>query len=71
MIAGKRSKTLIRDSLPDRIFNIFNITLMTIIMVVIIYPMYFIVLASFSNPDTVASGQLMFWPKELYLDGYK
>lgn len=71
MIAGKRPKTLIRDSLPDRIFNIFNITLMTIIMVVIIYPMYFIVLASFSNPDTVASGQLMFWPKELYLDGYK
>lgn len=62
---------LIKESFPDKVFNIVNLLIMIFIVCVILYPLYFIVLASFSNPDTVNSGKLLFFPKELYLDGYK
>ncbi len=66
-----KKSSLIRESLPDRVFNVVNIVLMLLILIIIIYPLYFIILASFSTPETVASGQLLLWPKEFYLDGYK
>ena len=41
---------------------IFDITL---------YPMYFIVIASFSDPAAVSNGQIMFLPKGVNFKGYK
>ena len=36
-----------------------------------LYPLYFVVIASFSDPSAVASGQVWLVPKGLTLDGYK
>ncbi len=67
----KKKKTAIREPLPDRVFNAVNVALMLLVMVIIIYPLYFIVVASLSNPDTVASGKLLFVPREFYTEGYQ
>ncbi|MDP1442155.1 carbohydrate ABC transporter permease [Priestia megaterium] len=65
---NKKSK--LQKSWKDRIFDIsvYGIAVMMILM--IIYPLWFIVIASFSNPADVSNGNVLFWPKEWKLDGY-
>ena len=36
-----------------------------------LYPMYFIIIASFSDPAAVSNGQIMFLPKGVNFKGYK
>ncbi|MFC9708493.1 carbohydrate ABC transporter permease [Paenibacillus sp. NPDC056933] len=40
-------------------------------LIAIIYPIYFIVIASFSDPTAVANGQVWVFPKGFTLEGYK
>lgn len=42
-----------------------------LILLVVIYPLYFIVIASFSDPSAVAGGQVWLLPKGVTLDGYR
>ena len=42
-----------------------------LILIIIAYPLYFIIIASFSNPSEVANGNVWFWPSQFTLDGYK
>ena len=61
----------VRASKSDRVFNIVTYSLAIIILLIILYPLYFIIIASFSNPAAVSNGQVWFWPKGFTLDGYK
>lgn len=42
-----------------------------LVMIIIIYPLYFIVIASFSDPSAVSTGQVWFYPRGFTLDGYR
>nr|WP_029192546.1 carbohydrate ABC transporter permease [Paenibacillus harenae] len=42
-----------------------------LMLIIIVYPIYFIVIASFSDPAAVANGQMWFFPKGFTLDGYQ
>ena len=55
----------------DIAFNIFLYALSGIILLAIAYPLYFIIIASFSNPSEVANGNVWLWPSPFTLDGYK
>ncbi len=65
----KRRKIKLTKS--DIMINAFTYALFGIILLVIIYPLYFIVISSFSDPTQVASGNVVFWIKGFSLDGYK
>ena len=54
----------------DRFFDITVIVLVTIILVSLFYPLYFVFIASISNPDLVSSGQVWFLPKGITNEGY-
>lgn len=55
----------------DKIFDVINYSGMILILLIILYPLYFIVIASFSNPNAVAGGDVWFWPVGFNLEGYK
>ena len=55
----------------DKIFDILNYTLLTIIMVVVLYPVLYIVAASFSDPQAVVSGEVFILPVRPTLRGYE
>ena len=55
------------DIITNVIFN--AIALMIIILIV--YPLWFIIIASFSNPADIANGEIWFWPKNWDLNGYR
>ena len=42
-----------------------------LVFVVTLYPMIFVLSASFSDPGAVASGEMLLFPKGFSLDGYK
>lgn len=55
----------------DKIFTIINYALLVILTLIILYPLYFTVIASVSEPYEVVSGNVIFWPKGFTLDSYK
>ena len=58
-------------SLGDRIFHMVNTVIMLLIGVVMVYPLYYIVIASVTDPTVVNSGKFLLFPEELFLEGYK
>ncbi len=58
------------QSAGDKAFDIVNHTILILVALAVFYPLYFIVIASFSDPAAVASGNVSFWPKGFNLDGY-
>lgn len=55
----------------DKTFDAVNVLLMAVIMVIILYPLYFTVIASFSDPYRLMRGEVLFLPKGFTLDAYK
>lgn len=65
-----KEKMRVRESLQDRVFNGINILVMLLVTIVILYPLYFIIIASISEPTLVNSGQVLLFPKGVTLEGY-
>jgi putative aldouronate transport system permease protein len=59
-----------RETFEDRIFSAVNYVLLSIALIMILYPLYFIIIASISDPNTVNAGEVWLWPKGLTLKGY-
>lgn len=63
-------KYRIKKTRADRVFDICNIAIMILLIVVMAYPLYFIVVASLSDPYSVISGKVYLWPVDFTLDSY-
>ncbi|WP_139999931.1 carbohydrate ABC transporter permease [Paenibacillus paridis] len=59
-----------RKSRGDAWFDIINYFLLTIIMLLVLYPLYFVLVASLSDPNYIYSGEVWLFPKGFTLDGY-
>ncbi len=59
------------QSKSDKAFEIVNNILLLILTLVMIYPLYFVLIASFSEPFEVANGHVLFWPRGFTLTAYK
>ena len=57
-------------SAGDIAFNCVNAALMLIICIVIVYPLYYVLLASFTDPTVVSAGKPLLWIEKLYMKGY-
>jgi putative aldouronate transport system permease protein len=60
-----------KQTREDVVFDAVSAFIMVAGCIVILYPIYFIVIASFSDPKYVLGGEVVFWPKGLNLAGYK
>jgi putative aldouronate transport system permease protein len=55
----------------ERTFDIILIAISVIILLIIAYPLYFVIIASFSEPEAVLGGNISFWPVGFNLESYK
>ena len=62
---------VIRETKRDRIFNFFNGLILTVVFLLCLYPLWFIIIASISNPDLINAGKVWLIPQDVSLDGYK
>lgn len=52
-------------------FDIVNLTLLMILLVLLLYPLFFTVVASLSEPSEVVKGNVVFWVKGFTLESYQ
>lgn len=60
-----------KKSRADRAFDTVNVVLMVAVLFLMMYPIYFTVIASFSEPSYVATGKVTFWIQGFTLDAYR
>lgn len=61
----------IRRTKSDIVFDTINCFLLGLAMLLVLYPLYFVTIASFSEPNLVNTGQVILLPKQVSLEGYK
>lgn len=54
----------------DTVFRIINGILLGIMALIVLYPLYFIIIASFSSPEAVLAGKVVLFPVDINFDGY-
>lgn len=62
---------VIKRTRSDAVFDAVAILLGILIVIAIVYPLYFIVIASFSSPAEVANGHVWLLPKSITFEGYQ
>ena len=60
-----------RSDMSDKIFYLLNYIFLGFLALVILYPLYFIIIASISDPDAVLGGDVILFPVELTLSGFE
>jgi len=55
----------------ERTFEILNILLLSLVLIAVLYPLYFVLIASISDPYGVLHGEVWLIPKKLTLQGYE
>lgn len=55
----------------DQAFDVFSYTLLSLLLLVVLYPLYFVVISSISNPDLVNLGKVTLYPRGVTLEGYR
>lgn len=60
----------VRSQRSDMVFNIILYTVCALLLLIVLYPLWFIVIASLSDPSAVASGHVWMLPVGFTLDGY-
>ena len=59
---GKR-----KESTGDRIFYAVNLFILLLLAAIVIYPLYFIIIASISDADAVLGGRVFLYPVDITL----
>lgn len=60
-----------KESRGEKWFYACNYGLLTLVMLLVLYPIVYVVSASFSSPDDVVSGNVVFFPRNMTLDAYE
>lgn len=60
-----------RKTRGDRIFSILNGCFLGLLTLLVLYPLYFVVIASISDPDAVLAGKVILYPVQINLDGFR
>ena len=55
----------------DRMFDAVNISAWIIVLVIILYPLWLIIIASFSSAEAILAGRVLLWPVDFSTIGYE
>lgn len=63
----KRKKRMTQDRVVNVLFHLIAV----VMILLVVYPLWFVIIASFSNPADVASGKVWLWPNSIDIRGYE
>ena len=67
----RKKKTKVKKGWRDQVFYAICGTILTLALIVVLFPMMNIVSSAFSDPASVTSGKVWFWPVDFSLDSFK
>ena len=62
---------VIKETFSDKVFNFFNVLLTILITLIVLYPLIYILSASFSDPMAVMNGEVLLIPVDFTFAGYQ
>ena len=65
-----RQKNKIRESKVDLVYYIIVGIILALLVLIVVYPIYYILIASISDPDAVLNGEVWLYPVRLTVNGY-
>lgn len=69
-MAKAKKQTLIKDSASDKVFMTLVYIMLIFVLIIVLFPLIYVVSASFSSPGAVVRGDVWLWPVEPTLKGY-
>lgn len=69
-LKAEKKKNRIRESKSDYVYYVICGFILFLLAVIIIYPLYYIVIASISDPDAVLTGEAWLYPVRVTFSGY-
>ncbi|MCM1219718.1 MAG: carbohydrate ABC transporter permease [Lachnospiraceae bacterium] len=66
----KPKKRKVKESKGDKVYYIITYIILGLLAAIVIYPLYFIVIASFSSADAVLAGKVFLYPVDIDFTGY-
>ena len=64
-------KKKVKMSTGDKVFTVINTVIMILVCIAIVYPLYYVLLASVTDPIVVSSGKFLLYPEAWYANGYE
>ena len=55
----------------DKVVGVLFYVIAILMILIVIYPLWFVIIASFSDPADVATGKVWLWPQKIDVRGYK
>ena len=67
----KAKSMAVQETRADRVFRTVVYAILGVLLVVYVYPLYFVVIASISDPNAVYNGEVLFYPAQITMEGYE
>ena len=64
-------KSVVKDTMGDKVFHIITYVILGLLALIVLYPVYFIIIASISDPDAVLAGKVVLYPVDITFSGYR
>lgn len=55
----------------DLVFRVINGVLLGLVALIVLYPLYFVIIASISSPEAVLAGKVVLYPVDINFDGFQ
>ncbi|MDE7300495.1 MAG: carbohydrate ABC transporter permease [Lachnospiraceae bacterium] len=68
---ARNGGSLKKTKMGDRVFYIINGVILGLLALIVLYPLYFIIIASISDPDAVLAGKVVLAPSQLTFTGFE
>ena len=60
-----------KTKISEIVFNVFNFIFMSLLVIICLYPLWYILIASFSSASAVQQGDVILWLKGFNIEAYK
>ncbi len=70
-VKTKKKGGILGPSRGDQVFYVINYLFLGLMALIVIYPLYFIVIASISDPDAVLAGKVVLYPVQITFSGFQ
>ncbi len=68
---GARNGSAKKGKVGDRVFYVVNAMILGLLALIVLYPLYFIIIASVSDPDAVLAGRVVLAPADITFTGFE
>ena len=67
----QKDSSILKRKRNDTIFYLINAFLLGVVALIVLYPLYFIIIASISDPDAVLAGKVVLYPVDITFSGFQ